>query len=89
MAVDVMYNSKMCFYGDGLDWKNLADVEQMSLAPYESSSQIWINANGTADAIAMCIVYVDDYGLKRGYVTVANGISDNGHGTLGHKAVSL
>ena len=27
-----MYNSKMCFYGDGLDWKNLADVEQMSLA---------------------------------------------------------
>ena len=89
MAVDVMYNSKMCFYGDGLDWKNLADVEQMSLAPYESSSQIWINANGTADAIAMCIVYVDDYGLKRGYVTVANGISDNGHGTLGHKTVSL
>ncbi|MCR5693277.1 MAG: S8 family serine peptidase [Bacilli bacterium] len=89
VAVDVMYNSKMCFYGDGLDWKNLADVEQMSLSSYGTSSEIWINANGTADAIAMCLVYIDDYGLKRGYVSVANGIKDNGHGTLGHKTISL
>ena len=88
-TVDVMYNSKMCFYDDGLNWKNLSDVQQISLTANGTSSEMWINANGTADAIAMCLVYVDDFGLKRGYVSVANGIGSNGHGTLGHKTISL
>lgn len=87
-TVYVRYNSKMCFYNDGKRWANLShDGNVIQLAPGQESSEIWINANGTADSIAMCLEYVNEYGANMRYTTVANGISNSGHSAAGHDYV--
>lgn len=87
-SVYVRYNEKMCFYNDGKNWSNLShDGNTIKLNPKTESSEIWVNANGTADSIAMCLEYVNEYGANMRYTTVANGISNSGHSTAGHAFV--
>ena len=75
--ITVKYNSKMCFIEDGKKWTNLYDVKTVKLGPGESSGDIWIGANGTAGAIAVCYEYVDDKGDNKRLITASDGISNN------------
>lgn len=52
----VAYNSKMCFSADGRNWRNLANIQYISLNPY-SSQDVLISKNWFADAIAASYVY--------------------------------
>ncbi|MBQ4255652.1 MAG: S8 family serine peptidase, partial [Bacilli bacterium] len=77
-TVNVAYNACMCFYNDGKDWKNLRDVKSLALGSKATSSAFWINANGTADSIAISVLYRDEKDTRKRLVTVANEIRGKG-----------
>ncbi len=52
----VQYNSKMCFYNDGINWQNLSDKVTITINPY-SSVIVTIYKNWFADAIVASYVY--------------------------------
>ncbi len=51
------YNSRMCFEGDAQNWKGLSDVSTTISLAHGSSTQMYIQENGTATSIA--ISYMD------------------------------
>lgn len=74
-AVQVTYNSKMCFESDAKNYTNLSDLVTITI-PANSSVIVTINGNGTAGWITTCIDYrYDSYNQRR--VTCANGLSGN------------
>lgn len=46
------YNKKMCFYNDGINWKNLSDIGNREIQPF-SSAKIEVTTNWFADSIAV------------------------------------
>ena len=72
-AVQVTYNSKMCFESDAKNYTNLSDLVTITI-PANSSVIVTINGNGTAGWITACIDYrFGSYNRRR--VTCANGLS--------------
>lgn len=78
------------FTGLGLSnhWINLShDGNVIQLAPGQETSEIWINANGTAGLIETCLEYANECGVYLSYTTFVNGISDSSHSAVGHDYV--
>ncbi len=74
-AVQVSYNSKMCFESDAKNYTNLNDLVTITI-PANSSVTVTINGNGTAGWITTCIDYrYESSNYRR--VTCANGLSGN------------
>lgn len=74
-AVQVTYNSKMCFQSDAKNYTGLKDLVTV-IIPGNSSVTVRINGNGTAGWITTCIDYSCDSANYR-RVTCANGLSGN------------
>jgi hypothetical protein len=72
-AVQVTYNSKMCFESDAKNYTNLSDLVTIVI-PANSSTTVRINGNGTAGWITTCIDYTYG-GSNYRRVTCANGLS--------------
>jgi hypothetical protein len=72
-AVQVTYNSKMCFESDANNYTNLSDLVTIVI-PANSSTTVRINGNGTAGWITTCIDYTYG-GSNYRRVTCANGLS--------------
>ena len=75
-SVVAKYNANMCFFNDGKNWANLRDVKSISLGSKATSSEIWVNANGTADSIAVSFEYRDENDIRKRLITVSNGIKE-------------
>ena len=74
-AVQVTYNSKMCFQSDAKNYTGLKDLVTI-IIPANNSVTVRINGNGTAGWITTCIDYSCDSANYR-RVTCANGLSGN------------
>ncbi|HHT67580.1 MAG TPA: hypothetical protein GX010_05150 [Erysipelotrichaceae bacterium] len=67
----VQYNSKMCFYNDGINWQNLSDKVTITINPY-SSVIVTISKNWFADAIVASYVY-----QSKRCITCANNVQNS------------
>lgn len=67
----VEYNSKMCFYNDGINWQNLLNKVTITINPY-SSVLVTISKNWFADAIVASYTYAG----KR-VITCANNVQNS------------
>lgn len=71
-GINLIYNSKMCFFNDAKNWTGLNDEKEIYLAPYEIS-EVSITENAFATSIA-CSYLRDGYRV----ITYANNLSTNG-----------
>lgn len=74
-AVQVTYNSKMCFESAAKNFTGLSDLVTVTI-PAHSSITVTINGNGTAGWITTCIDYrYSTYNRRK--ITCANGLSSD------------
>lgn len=74
-AVQVTYNSKMCFESAAKNFTGLNDLVTITI-PANSSITVTINGNGAAGWITTCIDYAYSTNCYR-RITCANGLSSN------------
>lgn len=72
-AVQVTYNSKMCYGNDAINYTNLKDLVTITI-PANGSQTVRINGNGNAGWIATCIDFACGESSYR-RITCANGLS--------------
>ncbi len=54
----VSYNKKMCYFNDAKEWKNLSDLETITVSPYKTA-YVNISTNWFATSIAVSYVYLN------------------------------
>lgn len=71
--ITAYYNKKMCFENDGKNWRNLNDIAELVMMPYQSRN-ISIKENWFADAIVAS--YIDN--VPQRILTVGTSLSTSG-----------